>query len=71
LLFGIVIKNCKDNLKIVIANDVDYESLIAETSRNDEFIALLQQEDSVNDVKVEFSDNISPIDFNWLQNKLI
>ncbi|MEB7537283.1 hypothetical protein NGC37_03010 [Pantoea anthophila] len=54
MLFGIVIKNCKDNLKIVIANDVDYESLIAETSRNDEFIALLQQEDSVNDVKVEF-----------------
>ena len=66
-----MIKNCKDNLKIVIANDVDYESLIAETSRKDEFIALLQQEDSVNDVKVEFSDNISPIDFNWLQNKLI
>ena len=62
--------NCKDYLKIVIASDVDYENLIAEIYRNDEFIALLQQEDGINDIKVEFSSNISVIDFDWLQNAL-
>ncbi|QGX91127.1 MULTISPECIES: hypothetical protein [Rosenbergiella] len=62
--------NCKDHLKIVIASDVDYENLIAEIYRNDEFIALLQQEDGINDIKVEFSSNISVIDFDWLQNAL-
>lgn len=62
--------NCKDHLKIVIASDVDYENLIAEIYRNDEFIALLQQEDGINDIKVEFSSNISAMNFAWLQNAL-
>ncbi|WP_241613746.1 hypothetical protein [Rosenbergiella epipactidis] len=62
--------NSKDHLKIVIASDVDYENLIAEIYQNDEFIALLQQEDGINDIKVEFSSNISVIDFDWLQNAL-
>lgn len=62
--------NYKDHLKIVIASDVDYEKLIAEIYRNDEFIALLQQEDGINDIKVEFSPNISVVNFDWLQNAL-
>ncbi len=62
--------NSKDHLKIVIASDVDYENLIAEIYRNDEFIALLQQEDGINDIKVEFSSNIIAMNFDWLQNAL-
>lgn len=62
--------NCKDHLKIVIASDVDYENLIAEIYRNDEFIALLQQEDGVNDIKIEFSSDISAMNLDWLQNAL-
>ncbi|KAA5931178.1 MULTISPECIES: hypothetical protein [Pantoea] len=62
--------NCKDHLKIVIASDVDYENLIAEIYRDDEFIALLQQEDGINDIKIEFSSDVSPMNFDWLQNAL-
>jgi len=62
--------NYKDHLKVVIASDVDYENLIAEIYRNDEFIAILQQEDGINDIKVEFSSNISALNFDWLQNAL-
>lgn len=62
--------NYKDHLKIVIASDVDYENLIAEIYRDDEFIALLQQEDGVNDIKIEFSSNINAINLDWLQNAL-
>lgn len=62
--------NCKEHLKIVIASDVDYENLIAEIYRDDEFIALLQQEDGISNLKVEFSSDISAISFDWLQNAL-
>ncbi|WJY13385.1 hypothetical protein PCO82_12385 [Pectobacteriaceae bacterium CE90] len=62
--------NFKDQLKIIIASDIDYEKLIAEIYCNDEFIALLQQEDGINDIKVEFSSNINALDFDWLQNAL-
>lgn len=62
--------NFKDQLKIIIASDIDYEKLIAEIYCNDEFIALLQQEDGINDMKVEFSSNINALDFDWLQNAL-
>ncbi|EKM5716655.1 hypothetical protein B1H42_13775 [Enterobacter cloacae subsp. cloacae] len=62
--------NSKDRLKIVIASDVDYENLIAEIYLNDEFIALLQQENGVDDLKVEFASNINSVNFDWLQNAL-
>ena len=62
--------NSKDRLKIVIASDVDYENLIAEIYLNDEFIALLQQENGVDDLKVEFASNIISVNFDWLQNAL-
>ncbi|MFP1928794.1 hypothetical protein ACLEE4_08660 [Lonsdalea quercina] len=62
--------NFKDQLKIIIASDIDYEKLIAEIYCNDEFIALLQQENGINDIKVEFSSNINALDFDWLQNAL-
>ncbi|MFP1813968.1 hypothetical protein [Lonsdalea quercina] len=62
--------NFKDQLKIIITSDVDYEKLIAEIYCKDEFIALLQQENGINDIKVEFSSNINALDFDWLQNAL-
>lgn len=62
--------NSKDRLKIVIASDVDYENLIAEIYLNDEFIALLQQENGVDDLNVEFASNINSVNFDWLQNAL-
>lgn len=57
----------KPQLKIVVASDIDYENLIAEIYCDDVFIALLQQEDDENSIKVEFSPNIGAIDFDWLQ----
>lgn len=62
--------NSKDQLKIVIASDVDYEELIAEIYCNDEFIALLQQEDGIDDIKIEFSPNLTLLSLDWLQNAL-
>ncbi|MEN4932081.1 hypothetical protein ABEI22_23690 [Erwinia billingiae] len=62
--------NFKDQLKIIIASDIDYEKLIAEIYCNDEFIALLHQEDGIDDIKVEFSSNINALDLDWLQNAL-
>lgn len=51
----------KHQLKIIVASDVDYEKLIAEIYCGEEFIALLQQEDGENNIKVEFSPNIGVI----------
>ncbi|MEJ4044312.1 hypothetical protein [Erwinia sp. SLM-02] len=62
--------NSKDQLKIVIASDVDYEELIAEIYCNDEFIALLQQENGIDDIKLEFSPNLTSLSLDWLQNAL-
>ncbi|MEN4976590.1 hypothetical protein ABEI05_00515 [Erwinia billingiae] len=62
--------NFKDQLKIIIASDSDYVNLIAEIYCNDKFIALLQQEDGVTDIKVKFSSNIDALDLDWLQNAL-
>jgi hypothetical protein len=62
--------NSKAQLKIVIASDIDYEELIAEIYCNDEFIALLQQEDGIDNIKVEFSPNLASLNFDWLQNAL-
>nr|WP_279077815.1 hypothetical protein [Hafnia alvei] len=62
--------NFKDQLKIVIASDVDYEKLIAEIYRNDEFIALLQQEDGADNIKVEFSPDLVSLNLEWFQNAL-
>jgi hypothetical protein len=62
--------NYKDQPKIIIASDVDYEKLIAEIYRNDEFIALLQQEDGVEDIKIEFSPNLTSLNLDWFQNAL-
>ena len=62
--------NYKDQPKIIIASDVDHEKLIAEIYRNDEFIALLQQEDGVEDIKIEFSPNLTSLNLDWFQNAL-
>lgn len=62
--------NDKNQLKIIIASDVDYDNLIAEIYLDDTFIALLQQDGGVDDIKVEFSTNIPPLNFDWLQNAL-
>ncbi|CAI0787191.1 hypothetical protein [Serratia quinivorans] len=62
--------NNKHQLKIIVASDVDYEKLIAEIYCDEEFIALLQQEDGDNNIKVEFSPNIGVVDFDWLQQAL-
>lgn len=62
--------NFKDQLKIIIASDVDYEKLIAEIYRNDEFIALLQQEDGADNIKVEFSPDLVSLNLEWFQNAL-
>lgn len=60
----------KNQLKVVIASDIDYENLIAEIYCGEEFIALLQQEDGEDNIKVELSPNIGAIDYDWLQNAL-
>lgn len=59
--------NDKSKLKVIIASDVDYENLIAEIYFDNEFVALLQQEDGVHNLKIEFSANIKPISVAWLQ----
>ncbi|MGM7652332.1 hypothetical protein C3460_02895 [Serratia marcescens] len=61
----------KHQLKIIVASDVDYEKLIAEIYCDEEFIALLQQEDGDDNIKFEFSPNIVVVDFDWLQQALL
>jgi len=59
-----------DSLKIIISSDVDYEYLIAEIYFDDILIALLQQENGINDIRIEFSSDINTINFDWFQNAL-
>lgn len=59
-----------DSLKIIISSDVDYENLIAEIYCDDIFIALLQQENGINDIRIEFSSEINTVNFDWFQNAL-
>ena len=59
-----------DSLKIIISSDVDYENLIAEIYFDDILIALLQQENGINDIRIEFSSDINTINFDWFQNAL-
>ncbi|MBK0093344.1 hypothetical protein [Erwinia sp. S59] len=61
----------KHQLKIIVASDVDYEKIIAEIYCDGAFIALLQQEGDDNKVKVEFSQDIGVVDFDWLQQALL
>lgn len=56
-----------DSLKIIVSSDVDYESLIAEIYFDDILIALLQQENGINDIRIEFSSDINTINFDWFQ----
>ncbi|AWK43212.1 hypothetical protein GPY51_22615 [Photorhabdus laumondii subsp. laumondii] len=62
--------NNRYQLKIVIASDIDYECLVAEIYCNGEFFALLQQEEGVENIKVEFSPSTRIIDLDWLQYAL-
>ena len=62
--------NHNDKLDIIIASDVDYENLTAEIYCNNNFIALLQQENGVDDIKVEFSSCVGALNIDWLQNAL-
>ena len=59
-----------DSLKIIISSDVYYENLIAEIYFDDILIALLQQENGINDIRIEFSSDINTINFDWFQNAL-
>mgnify|MGYP001313611615 CR=1 FL=1 len=59
-----------DSLKIIISSDVDYENLIAEIYFDDILIALLQQENGINDIRIEFSSDINSINFDWFQYAL-
>lgn len=59
-----------DSLKIIVSSDVDYESLIAKIYFDDILIALLQQENGINDIRIEFSSDINTINFDWFQNAL-
>ncbi|WP_230507140.1 hypothetical protein, partial [Serratia montpellierensis] len=70
-IFGALRMTNKHQLKIIVSSDVDYEKLIAEIYCDEEFIALLQQEDGDNNIKVEFSPNIGVVDFDWLQQALL
>ncbi|WP_234472902.1 hypothetical protein [Pantoea sp. S61] len=45
----------EDQLKIVIASDINYGQLIVEIDCDEEFIALLHQENGADDPKIEFS----------------
>ena len=56
-----------NQLKIVIASDVDYEKLIAEIYCDDEFIALIHQENGMQDLQVEFHIKTKSISLEWLQ----
>ncbi|MDH0053346.1 hypothetical protein ACVWWU_002527 [Pantoea sp. PA1] len=62
--------NSRDPLKIVIASDVDYENLIAEIYCDNIFIALLQQDNGINDLRIEFSSDINTLNLDWFQNAL-
>ncbi|PQK93073.1 hypothetical protein [Pantoea ananatis] len=62
--------NSTDALKIVIASDVDYENLIAEIYCDNIFIALLQQDNGINDLRIEFSSDINTLNLDWFQNAL-
>ena len=59
-----------DSLKIIVSSDVDYENLIAEIYFDDILIALLQQENGINDIRIEFSSDINSINFYWFQYAL-
>ncbi len=62
--------NDKYQLKIVIASDVDYKNLIAEIYCDDQYVALLQQEDGKDEVKVEFGTGLKAVSLDWLHNAL-
>lgn len=57
-------------LKIVVASDVDYDDLIVEIYCGSDFIALLQQENGAENLIVEFSPNLKPMSYEWLQDAL-
>lgn len=57
-------------LKIVIASDIDYKNLIAEIYCNDQYVALLQQEDGKEALKVELGNGLNTIDLDWFQHAL-
>jgi len=59
-----------NQLKIVIASDVDYEYLIAEIYCDDEFIALIHQENGLDNLQVEFPGTAISCNLEWLQTAL-
>jgi hypothetical protein len=44
----------KDAIKILICSDTDYEQLIAEIYIDDKFVALVSQDNGVNDLQIVF-----------------
>ena len=60
----------KNQLKIVVASDVDYEELISEIYCDGKFIGLLQQDNGKENLKIELSPDLKSIDFEWFQNAL-
>ncbi|MBU9847143.1 hypothetical protein J1784_19270 [Rahnella sp. FRB 231] len=57
-------------LEIVIASDIDYENLIAEIYCNDQYVALLQQEDGKEELKEVLGNGLKTINLDWFQHAL-
>ncbi len=51
-----------DKFKVIIASDVDYDKLIAEIYYEGKFVALIDQDNGINDMRIEFpgSENSEP-----------
>ncbi len=65
-------------LEIVVASDVDYEQLIAEIYCDGKFVALLSQDDGVDNLKVVFPDGtasnaaiVRSVGLDWLKHALV
>jgi hypothetical protein len=57
-------------LEIVIASDIDYENLIAEIYCNDQYVALLQQEDGKEELKEVLGNGLNTINLDWFKHAL-
>lgn len=59
-----------NQLRIIIVSDVDYEYLIAEIYCDGEYIALIHQENGLDNLQVEFPGRSISCNLEWLQKAL-
>ncbi|GAB3626722.1 hypothetical protein PTE30175_05526 [Pandoraea terrae] len=69
--------NTISSLKIVVASDLDHECLVAEIYCDEKYVALLSQDDGLENLMVVFPDAaanqaavIRDIDLKWLRHAL-